>query len=66
MAQKKTKPVVELTPDMKKRLEVLGEDLDRADEAVKLMKNLGMDVKEIEEKNAWSRQVRDTLLANFV
>jgi len=65
MAQKKIVPVIELTPEMKKRLETSKVDIERAEASVKVLKDLGVDTKDMDEKIKWSKQVQETLLKEF-
>ena len=65
MAEKKPNPIVRLTPEAKTRLANLERDIDGAEKAVEVLKSLGMDVTPIEEKLAWAKDVRKTLLTEF-
>ena len=65
MVVKKVMPVIALTPAMKKRLEDSKADIKAAEASVKILKDLGMDTKDMDEKIAWSKQVRETLLKEF-
>jgi len=65
MVAKKVMPIIALTPAMKKRLEDSKADIDNAEASVKILKDLGMDTKDMDEKIAWSKQVRETLLKEF-
>ena len=65
MVAKKVMPIIALTPAMKKRLEDSKADIDTAEASVKILKDLGMDTKDMDEKIAWSKQVRETLLKEF-
>jgi len=65
MVTKKVMPIIALTPAMKKRLEDSKADIETAEASVKILKDLGMDTKDMDEKIAWSKQVRETLLKEF-
>uniref|UniRef100_A0A6H1ZNV6 Uncharacterized protein n=1 Tax=viral metagenome TaxID=1070528 RepID=A0A6H1ZNV6_9ZZZZ len=65
MAVPKTEPLFKLPEDMKKRMETANVDMDKAQKAIDTMKSLGMDVKEMQEKLDWAKQVRETLLKEF-
>lgn len=65
MVTKKVMPVIALTPAMKRRLEDSKADIETAEASVKILKDLGMDTKDMDEKIAWSKQVRETLLKEF-
>lgn len=57
---------IKLSPEEKKKLEVLGEDIKRGEIAVKALKELDIDVKDIEEKIEWAKKARVILLKEFV
>uniref|UniRef100_A0A6H1ZP69 Uncharacterized protein n=1 Tax=viral metagenome TaxID=1070528 RepID=A0A6H1ZP69_9ZZZZ len=65
MAEKKVEPIFKLPPEMIARMKTTGEDIDKAEKAVKVMKDLGMDVAEMEERLTWAKKVRETLLKEF-
>ena len=65
MVEKKVDPVVTLPPEMKKKLMEAEGDLERAGHGIEVMKKLGMDTKELEDKLEWSKTVRKTLLEEF-
>ena len=50
---------------MKKRLTDAKGELDRAEKAMAIMEELGMDTREIREKLDWSKKVRETILKEF-
>jgi hypothetical protein len=50
---------------MKARMETANTDIEKAQKAIDVMKSLGMDVKEMQDKIDWARQVRETLLKEF-
>lgn len=56
---------VKLTPEMKNRLETMQDDIDKAKEALTMMKRHGMDTKALEEKLEWAKSVKDDLLKEF-
>jgi len=65
MVAKKVMPVIELTPAMKRRLEDSKVDIEAAEKWTKILKDVGMETKDMDEKIAWSKQVRETLLKEF-
>lgn len=58
----KAMPAIKLTPAMKKRLVDSGADIEEAEKWTQILKDVGMDTKDMDEKIAWSKQVRETLL----
>jgi hypothetical protein len=65
MVEKKTPDPLTLTPEMKSRLNLMTEDVNKARHAIEVLKGLGMETKAIEDKLEWAEQVRKTLLAEF-
>jgi len=66
MAQeRKTPEPLKLSPEMKARLGLMQEDINKARHAIEVLKSLGMETAAIEEKLEWSDQVRKTLLTEF-
>ena len=65
MAEKLPRPVVKLTPEMKRRLEDSKKDEAGLERAIGVLKELGLDVKEIEDKHIWAKKARDILLKEF-
>lgn len=65
MVKENLAPIVKLPPDMKAQLQDIEGDLKRAESAIKVLKDLGMDTRAIEEKLEWAKHVRATLLKEF-
>ena len=65
MAEKKISPIVKLTPEIKRSLMNLEADIKGARKALAVMKELGLEVKPIEDKLEWSEKVKNTLLEEF-
>lgn len=65
MVEEKLEPVLKLPAEMKERLETMKGDVRRARHGIKVMKELGVDTTEIEEKLEWADKVRATLLTEF-
>ncbi len=61
----KAKPVFTLPKEMVERMEKTGDDIDRAENGIAVMKRIGMDTRELEEKIEWVKNVRKTLLEEF-
>jgi len=66
VANPKTEPLFTLPSDVQKRLTDQKTDIDKARRAIEVMKSLGMDTKELEDKIDWAAKVRETLLKEFV
>lgn len=65
MANDKTINVMVLPVEVRKQLESLNNDIDKARNAVATLKKVGVDVSSIESKLQWAEEVRTTLLAEF-
>jgi len=65
MAEEKSNIIMTLPPEMKDRLTGLRSEVQKAKHGIKVMKEMGMDTKDIEEKLDWAESVRDTLLREF-
>jgi len=65
MVKKDIKPLVELSLDDKKRLLDLDKDIERGDKAIAALKELGINVTEIEGKLTWAKKAREVLLKDF-
>jgi len=65
MPAKKEEPIFKLPAEMKARLETTNTDIEKAQKAIEVMKSLGMDVSEMQDKLNWAKQVRETLLKEF-
>lgn len=65
MAAPREAPLFKLPPEMKARMEAGNVDIEKAQKAIAVMKSLGMDVRELEDKLAWADNVRKTLLKEF-
>ena len=66
MAKRIEEPVIKLTAEDRKHLDALSGDIERGEKAINLMKELGMDVKDLEAKLKWATTARDVLLREFV
>lgn len=58
-------PVVRLTPEMRSELEGSSKDIERAEHAIGVLKKLGMNTKELEDKLEWAKTAREVLLKEF-
>jgi len=66
MAEKRLpRTVVKLSPEHKDKMIRAKEDIERTEHAVSVLKELGMDTKELEEKMAWVKKTREILLREF-
>ena len=65
MAAPKEAPLFKLPTEMTSRLTGLQSDIDKSKKAIAVMKELGMDTKELEDKLTWAENVRKTLLREF-
>jgi len=65
MATKNIKPIIELSASDKKQLEELGVDIERGEKAITLLKQLNINVTEIEDKLTWAKKAREMLLKDF-
>ena len=65
MVEPKAAPLFRLPPEVTRRLTAQEDELVKARKALAVMKELGMDTKELEDKLAWSEKVRKTLLTEF-
>lgn len=65
MATKNIKPIIELSASDKKQLEELGVDIERGEKAITLLKQLNINVTEIEDKLIWAKKAREMLLKDF-
>lgn len=65
MAQAKPRAVIKLPAEVKTRLEDVKEDMERARHGIEVLKRLGMDTRELEEKLEWAEKARDTMLTEF-
>ena len=65
MAKKIEAPVIKLSAEDKKKLEALQIEIERAEKAVKALKELDVDVKSLEEKIEWAKKAREVLLTEF-
>jgi len=66
MAAPKEQPLFTLPKEVQAKLVAQETDIAKARKAIEVMKSLGMDVKDIEDKLAWADNVRATLLKEFV
>lgn len=65
MAEEKKGDVLALPPEMRSRLENMRAEIKKARHGIKTMKDMGMDVSDIESKLEWAENVRSTLLKEF-
>ena len=65
MAKQNDKPLIQLTPQMKKELEESGVAIKEAHKAIAALKSLGVDASDLEDKITWAETTRDTLLKEF-
>ena len=64
-AKKIPRAVVKLSPEHKDRMIRAKEDIEGAEHGISVLKELGMDVTELEEKMAWVKKTREILLREF-
>ena len=62
MPKKDEEMVIKLTDDEKKHLETLKGDIEKGKKAISAMKEMGLDVKSLEERIEWAETARDVLL----
>jgi len=55
-------PLVTLTADAKKEIDKLGKDIDRSEEDMKALEELGLDVSRLRDKIDWARKARKIVL----
>lgn len=65
MAEKIPRPAIKLTVEMKARLAGTEPDIERAQHAIDVLKKIGMDVTELEDKLRWAAETKDILLKEF-
>lgn len=65
MAEVPRRRLVELSPEMKKRLGDMETDIEEVKREIAVLKKMGMDVSMLEERLNWSENVRTTLLTEF-
>ena len=65
MVKKIEEPAIKLSAADKKKLEDLSGDIEKGEKAVKALKEMDIDVKDIEEKIEWAKTARDVLLKEF-
>lgn len=66
MVKKIEAPAIKLTLEDKKKLEALQVDIERGEKAIAALKELGIGVKELEERIEWGKKAREVLLSEFV
>ena len=66
MPKKREEKVIMLTDEEKKQLNALSGDIEKGEKSISIMKDLGMDVKTLEERLVWAKTARDVLLKEFV
>lgn len=57
--------LLKLPPDIRKRLEQMDADLAEAKKAIEVLKKIGIDTRQMEERLTWSEDVRKILLTEF-
>lgn len=65
MADKKPNQLFTLPKEMQDRMKGAAVDFEKAQKAIEVMKTLGMDVRELQDKLEWAKGVRETLLKEF-
>ena len=65
MATPKREPLMALTPEMRARMEDSKTQEEKVRHGIEVLKNLGMDVTEIEEKLNWATRTRDIIMAEL-
>ena len=63
MADKKDTKLNILTPEMRKSLDKLGEDIEKSEKTLALLEELGLGVGDLRSKLEWSKKRREILLA---
>jgi len=66
MAKKAEEMVIKLTDEEKVHLEALKGDIEKGKKAVSAMKEMGLDVKALEERIIWAEKAREVLLKEFI
>ena len=62
MDEKKLKPLVQLNPEVRKRIEEMGPLIEQSEKSIASMKELGLDTKGLEDRLAWAKKARAILL----
>jgi len=65
MAKERTPDLMALPPDVRRNLENLQGEVNKAKSSIKTLKKMGMDVSGIEDKLKWAEEIRQTLLTEF-
>jgi len=55
-------PLVKLTEDAKKEIDKLGKDIDRSEQDMLALEELGLDVSRLKDKISWARKAREIVL----
>lgn len=66
MPKADAKEVIKLTEEDKKQLEALKGDIAKGEKAIAAMKEMGMDVTDLEGKLEWAKKAQEVLLREFV
>jgi len=65
MGKEKVREVLKLPTDMRTKMEGMERDIKKARHGVKVLREMGMDVVDIESKLDWAENVRTTMLKEF-
>jgi len=65
MATQKREPLMALTPEMRARMVDSKTQEEKVRHGIEVLKELGMDVTEIEEKLNWATRTRDIIMAEL-
>lgn len=65
MPNKKLKPLISLAPEVRQRIEDMQVDIESAEHNIGLMKELGFETKDIQDKLTWAKKAREILLREF-
>ena len=57
--------VIKLTDEEKKQLETFSGDIEKGEKAIAAMKEMGLDVKSLEERLTWAKTAQKVLLRDF-
>jgi len=65
MADRKVEPLFKLPPETVRKLTSAKDDIEKSRRALVSMKEMGMDVKDLEDRLNWAEGVQKTLLRDF-
>jgi len=66
MAKKETDPLATLTEEARARLDAMKEDLDKSEETLKDLEELGLDVSRLKERVSWAKRAREIILKHTI